>query len=171
METPNASRGFEKWLDWLDGQKPWRFLLILYLLRWLIILPTAWLNAWLFPGQADPFFQDLGALDLLTLFLSMLVLNPLLETIVECSLPYWLIRMIPLSSKRPWVFIFISAALMAVMHQTLSALLPSLVTGLFLAYAYGHFALQSQVKATLLTMLFHSCINLVGFTLIILDVS
>lgn len=157
------------WLDRLDAQQPWRFLLVLYFLRWLILLPAAALSGWLFPGESDTLFQDLGALQIGTLALSMLILNPCFETLVECTLPYWILNKIRAPSGRPWVFIFVSAALMAVLHQTLPALIPSLITGLFLAYTYGHFAAQNQVKATLLTVLFHACINLVGFLLLIFN--
>ena len=170
MSFINSTQVFQKWLDWIDEQNSWRFILILYLLRWLIIIPTAFINGWLFPNQGDNALQDFANLNVLRIFLAMLIFNPLIETIVECSLPYWIFHKLGFASKRPWLFIFVSATLMAVLHQTLGTLLPSLITGVFLAYTYGHFSLQSQIKATALTLLFHSCINLVGFTAIVLNV-
>ncbi len=170
MMISKDPRMLKKWLDWLEGQRLPRFVLFLYLSRWAVIFPAALLNGWLFPGQVDTTVTDLGTLHPLVLFLAMVVVNPLFEMLIECALPYWVLGRVRLPSGRPWLFIFVSASLMALLHPLPAALIPSLVTGFFLAYTYGHCARQGILKAMLWTTLFHGGINLVGYVLLVLAV-
>ena len=93
--------------------------------------------------------------------------SAILETLLECAAPYWLMRKaraIPVG-KRPWGFVAISALVMAMMHLGAwpTAILPSLVTGSFLAYTYGHFAPRGFGLAVLHTWAFHAAINAIGW--------
>ena len=54
------------------------------------------------------------------------------------------------------------------LHPMMAALLPSLITGAFLAYCYAHFASRSAGQAVLATTAFHGAINVVGWTMIVL---
>ena len=55
---------------------------------------------------------------------------------------------------------------MLVLHPPLAAPC-TLVTGVFLAYCYAHFAIGSHWKALAATSLFHAAINLVGLVMIL----
>jgi hypothetical protein len=95
------------------------------------------------------------------------VLAPVLETLTECLLPYWIMRKLNLipAAGRAWGFVAVSAILMALLHFTAwpAALLPSLITGAFLGYTFAHFAPNNFGQAFLHTALFHAAINLVGW--------
>jgi hypothetical protein len=60
-----------------------------------------------------------------------------------------------------------------VLPQTLTildsraAILPSLITGLFLAYCYAHFANRNFGSALLYTTAFHAAINVIGWSMIV----
>lgn len=106
----------------------------------------------------------------LVLLLGFLVIAPVLETLVECLLPYAIMNRlgrIP-SGRRAWGFIGVSAVLMALWHLSAwpAAIVPSLITGAFLAYTFAHFAPESRSRAFLHTWAFHAGINLVGWTLL-----
>jgi hypothetical protein len=58
---------------------------------------------------------------------------------------------------------------MALFHPMLPAILPSLITGAFLAYCYAHFAEKGVGQAILATIGFHGAINIVGWTMIIMS--
>jgi hypothetical protein len=153
-------------LDRLDRLSPWAFTGSLYLARWVIIIPISYA------------LQELGVVSgkmtfdgsAIMLFFGFIFLSPLVETVLECLAPYWLLRKaqrIP-AGKRPWAFIAVSAGIMALMHLSAwpSAILPSLVTGGFLAYTYSHFALCGAGPAMLHTCVFHAAINIIGWLLI-----
>jgi len=57
---------------------------------------------------------------------------------------------------------------MAVLHPVLGAVLPSLITGAFLAYCYAHFARRNAWQAVLATTIFHGAINIVGWIMILM---
>ncbi len=99
-----------------------------------------------------------------------LFIAPVLETLLECAAPYWIMRKlgyIP-TGRRAWGFIAIGGVLMLLLHSGAwpAAVLPSFVTGGFLAYAYGHFAPVGFAQAFVHTSVFHAGINLVGCVLI-----
>lgn len=154
---------FTKSLDWLDRRNDWQFLLIVYMARWVVLSPILVLyltKPALFPvdgGTADSHIaaSDLGPI---------LIIAPLFETLVECTLPYALLRKLVQRYDRPWLFIGLSAIVMMALHPYVSALLPSFITGCFLAYTYAHFVGRSGWLAYLFTALSHACINLVGVT-------
>jgi hypothetical protein len=153
-------------LNWVDGLTPWRFTAVLYLTRWPVVLPLGFAlnllgctSGRIAPGPAG-----------LELIIGV-VLDPLVETLVECALPYWLMRktrQTP-SPGRWWSFILTSAVIMTVLHVGAwpGAILPSMVTGIFLAYTYGHFAATRPGRALLHTWAFHACINIVGFSMML----
>lgn len=154
-------------LDRLDGMPPWRFTGTLYCIRWLVVLPLA-----LALEQVSR-TKSAGSQAINVNPIGGLILAPVLETLLECAIPYWIMRRmgwIPVN-RRAWGFVAASAALMALVHSYAwpAALLPSLVTGGFLAYTYAHFASVGFRQAFLHTSVFHACINLVGCILLALS--
>lgn len=152
-------------LNWLNGLPDWRFTGTLYLLRWLIVVPLAF-ALWPFGSQERAFHGTFTPWEYL---LPFLVLAPTIETLIECTLPYCILCHLLKVQRRPhWPFVFIAAMMMVVLHPLyLTVVVFAFITGLFLAYVYAHFAPQSQRKAFLHTAVFHSCINLVGWSMIL----
>ena len=116
--------------------------------------------------------EELSQASPIGLFLALVLITPLFETLVECTVPYWIIsRIRDYRTRRPkrcWGFVAVSACVMTVFHPMLAALLPALVTGVFLAYCYAHFAPNGIWKAILATTVFHGAINMVGWTMLVL---
>lgn len=162
-------------LDWLDRRKAWQFLAILYMARWVALAPILALTPFLFTRgrvSAATVPEQWSEFTPLGLLLGVVIVPPLLETLLECSLPYWIVswardyrRRRP---KRCWGFVAISACLMGVLHPIPGAIIPALVTGVFLAYCYVRFAATSIWQAILATWAFHAAINLVGWTLLVM---
>ena len=151
-------------LNRLDGLSPWAFTGSLYLIRWAVIIPIVYAIR----RVNSPAGSEMGFADPV-IGLVIVVLDPLLETLLECSFLYWLMRKIgriPVG-ERPWGFVAVSAIMMALLHVGAwpSAILPSLVTGVFLAYVYSHFATARTGLAILHTWAFHAAINIVGWIL------
>ena len=171
---PGTKARFLAALDWLDSRPAPVFLLTLYLVRWLALAPVIlWGN--LVSGHdssAEGLRQAVHATALLGSLVSFLLVSPALETLLECILPYLLIgrcfRKTWHLPPRPWGFVAASALFTALLHPVLPAILPSLITGSFLAYCYAHFASKSFGLAFLFTTGFHAAINLVGWTLLFL---
>ncbi len=165
MNTSPRIAGFGERLDHLS---PWAFTGSLYLLRWVVILPVSYAVAAVGVPGGKANFKG-AALTLLTGFI---FIAPIMETLVECTLPYWLLGRLGWSpgNRRPWLFVILSAWIMAVLHLSAwpAALFPSLITGGFLAYTYGHFAPLNQAQAFLHTWAFHAGINIVGWTMLML---
>ena len=162
-------------LDWIDGRHPWQFVAILYAARWGVLAPVIALSHFVFTQSqeaAASMPEEWSRGSPVGLFIGLVVIPPLPETIVECSLPYWIISRIrdyrTTRPKRSWGFVAVSACVMAVLHPLLAALLPALITGAFLAYCYAHFASISIWKAILATTIFHGAINMVGWTMLVL---
>jgi hypothetical protein len=154
-------------LDRLDRLSPWAFTGSLYLIRWAVIIPISWVSR-LFGGAGGNVTASASDIVLLA---GWIFVSPLLETLIECALPYWLMRKaraVP-AGKRPWGFVAVSAVIMALLHMGAwpVAILPSLVTGGFLAYTYGHFAVRGFGPAVLHTSVFHAAINIVGWVLVV----
>lgn len=150
----------------LNRLSPWAFTGSLYLLRWAIIVPLAALLRLL--GQsggrtvhADPVIELLGGV----------LLSPLVETVIECVIPYWSMRKMLGTSveRRPWIFVVTSATMMTLSHMSAwpAAIVPSFVTGSFLAYTYGHLAASKSGTALLHTWTFHAAINIVGWVFMV----
>ena len=161
-------------LDWLDQRKAWQFVAVLWLTRWVLLAPVMILNLFVFtpdPKAAASILERWSTETPLGQFLSLVVICPLLETLLECSLPYWIVAAVRdyrnNMPNRCWGFVTISAWLMAALHQMLAALLPAFITGAFLAYCYAHFARISTSRAILATTIFHGAINIVGWTMLV----
>jgi hypothetical protein len=172
METRTARVMHPRWLDWIDRRSPVRFTLLLYALRWVVLLPVMMLIQIVGPGaSSEAMFEMLAGQDLLELFLGLIVEAPLSETLVECSLPYlalrFLLRERRMDSRRPWIFVATSALVMVCLHPIeWQTVVLTAITGTFLGYTYGHFAPHGHVRAFLVTAAFHAAINLVGFSMI-----
>jgi CAAX prenyl protease-like protein len=163
--TPVSRSAFFVWLDGLSDQ---RFTVTLYLLRWVIVLPLGWLLSPL-ATSADTF--KVSSADPWSLLLPFLVVAPVLETLFECTVPYTLMHKLRgRQPQSPWPFVVMAALAMVVLHPLTPIVMTfAFITGAFLAYAYGHFASQSQLKAFLHTAVFHAGINIVGWTGILLQ--
>ena len=163
-------------LDWLERRSAWQFVAILYVGRWIALAPILLASHFLLTpahqaSAAMP--EEWRAGSPLGLFVGLVLVPPILETVVECTLPYWVFAKVRNyrrhRPRRCWGFVAVSACLMAVLHPMVGALLPALVTGAFLAYCYAHFAARNVWQALLATTLFHAAINLVGWTLLVLS--
>jgi hypothetical protein len=163
----------ESILNRLDHLPPWAFIGVLYIIRWPVIyffsIPVDFILVhFARPTQAVEYDGSPTGL-----FIDFIIISPLLETLIECSLPYgvmWFFNIIP-GDKRPWSFVCISAAIMALLHFFAwpFAIIPSLITGVFLAYVYGHFAPRGFGYSLLYTSAFHAAINIIGWLMIIAD--
>lgn len=151
-----------RWLDWLDRQHGPVFWAVLYLARWPVIVPLGQLQ-----GLLASFFLSNAEMAVpLRPHIGMMVFPPILETLIECTLPYWVLsRMRRIGAGRPWGFILISGGIMALLHWPF-ALPCGFVTGVFLAYCYAHFAPRSLWLAFGATALYHAAFNAVGFVLL-----
>ena len=78
-----------------------------------------------------------GCLALGWLLFVFVFLAPLLETLLQCVVPYWLMLKVQgtIVGRHPWGFVAVSALILALLHLAAwpSAILLSLVTGSFLA--------------------------------------
>jgi hypothetical protein len=166
-----------RYLDWVDNKTRWQFLAIQYTVRWIILLPIILFDS-LFPAAAEKASIPLQAYNTnpVWLFALLVIISPLLETLIECSLPYAVISFFKRKEgklpRRAWSFIITSAFVMVILHLSYgpAVLLPSLITGIFLAYTYSHFAADSLRYAFGAAVIFHSSINIVGFIIIILGI-
>jgi len=163
-------------LDWCDRRNALQFLGILYAVRWICLAPLLALSHFVFTNEQVASASVTEApqeMNLWILLLQFVIVAPLLETLVECSLPYLIISRIRKYQqnrpKRSWGFIAISACTMALLHPVLAAIPPSLITGAFLAYCYAHFAEKSIPQAILATIGFHGAINIVGWTMLVMS--
>ena len=164
-----------KVLDWLDQRPALQFVTILYVARWLALVPVMVLSSFVFTeaqrtAASIPEAWTKGTP--VGLLLGLVVVPPLLETLLECSVPYWIVSWVRgYRRKRPkrcWGFVAISACAMALLHPMPAAVLPSLITGIFLAYCYAHFAAGGTGRAIIVTAVFHGAINMVGWTMIVI---
>jgi hypothetical protein len=163
-------------LDWLDQRNAWQFVGILYLARWVVLVPVGVLIYFVFsPAQqaAAAMPKEWRAGAPLGLFLGLVVIPPVFETLVECTLPYWIVSQIRnyrrSRPKRCWGFIALSAGMMGMLHPIPAAVPAALITGVFLAYCYAHFAAKGIGKALLATAVFHAAINFVGWTILMVS--
>ena len=160
-------------LDWLDSRSSRQFLCVLYFARWVVLAPYITAEKFLFtktvPSTWD--MSQLSEINPVLLFVIIVAISPLLETFVECSLPYFFLSIFHRKKgklpARPWFFVIVSAVLMALLHPILSAIVPSLITGAFLAYCYAHFAFRNIGYAIIYTTAFHGAINIIGWTVIV----
>jgi hypothetical protein len=166
MQYPAPSRK-SSFFAWLHSLPDWRFTATLYLLRWAVIVPLALIlspfstSADAFRAEGNPWLY----------VIPFLVVAPMLETLIECSLPYWLMYgVMNVERRSPLRFVVVSAVLMVLLHPfTPIVMTMAFITGAFLAYVYYHFAGRSQVVAFLHTAIFHSAINLVGWTALLIQ--
>ena len=157
-------------LDRVDQRRDWHFLAILYVCRWIVLLPyTAIVR--LVSGEVPAEDIELASLGITVLFVVMVIVGPLLETFVECTLPYSILRRLRKTAlpPRPWGFVFASALIMVALHPYLIALYPTVVTGVFLAYCYAHFVVRGAIWAIAYTTAFHAAINIVGWTMLVVS--
>jgi hypothetical protein len=151
-------------LSWLNGLPDVLFTVTLYLIRWAIVLPLSLL---LSPVATSADRAQTAGDPLLSLA-GFLIFAPVLETLIECALPYWIMRRIFGWSRRSFMpFVLVSACVMVILHP-LSHIVSTFafITGSFLAYVYAHFAPGSQWKAFVHTAAFHAAINAVGWMMI-----
>lgn len=172
VSATTRARRTTRSLDWLDTRNAWQFLCLIYLARWVALIPLIVLEQIVFTGaqtKAASMPEEWRQGSPFGTFLGLVLIPPLLETLMECSLPYWLIGKLGggRRSGRAWTFIVASAFIMAVFHPILAALIPAFITGAFLAYCYAHFAPSSISKAILATAGFHGAINLVGWIMLV----
>lgn len=162
-----SSSKLSQFLTWLNILPAWQFTGTLYFLRWLVIVPVALVLSPFTSSDAE--FHGSG--DPWQYFLPFLVVAPTLETLIECTLPYWVLSNVLNVRREPyWPFVFVSATAMVVLHPLLPTVIVfAFITGAFLAYVYAHFAPQSHFKAFLHTAVFHAGINLVGWTIILVQ--
>ncbi|HUT92985.1 MAG TPA: hypothetical protein VMY37_26070 [Thermoguttaceae bacterium] len=163
-------------LDRLDGRNAWQFVGVLYLARWVVLVPVLVLSRFLFADSeiaAASVSEQVTKMNAGVLLLLLVVISPLFETLIECALPYLVVSQVRgyrrNRPKRSWGFVAISACGMALLHPMLAAILPSLITGAFLAYCYAHFAARGAGQAILATAVFHGAINVVGSTMIVMS--
>ena len=160
-------------LDWLDHRKRWQFVAVLYVVRGALITAIMAIEHLCFPGDQQSVAQasELSKLNPGVLLVLLVIMSPLIETLLECSLPYFIFSRMrnyrQSRPTRPWGFVVVSACVMALLHPMLSALAPSLVTGTFLGYCYAHFAARNAGQAILATSVFHGAINMVGWIMIL----
>ena len=161
-----ARLGANSILNRLDGLSPWAFTGSLYLARWVIVIPLGYALGQFGVSHSRITFDGSA----MVLLFGFIFLAPLFETLLECAFPYWLVLKVrgTVVRKRPWGFVAVSAMIMALLHMGAwpSAILPSLVTGSFLAYTYSHFAVCGAGPAILHTCVFHAAINIIGWLLI-----
>jgi len=163
-------------LDWIDERTAWQFVAILYVGRWVTLAPVVLFSHFVFTQsqQAEASMpEEWSQGSPAALFICLVVISPIMETLVECSLPYWIIsRIRNYRTKRPkrcWGFVAVSACVMAMFHPILAAVLPAFVAGAFLAYCYAHFAPSGIWRAILTTAGFHAAINVVGWTILVIS--
>jgi hypothetical protein len=163
----NIQHKTENILNRLDILSPWAFTGVLYIMRWIVIIPLSFILAQLSTSPQPVEFNG----SRLGLFIGFIIISPFFETLIECALPYGVMRMFNIipHGKRPWTFVCISAGMMALLHFFAwpLAIMPSLATGAFLAYIYGHFAPHSFGYALLHTSVFHAAINIIGWLMIV----
>lgn len=161
----------ERIMDWLDQRNSWQFVGILYVIRWIVLAPVLVLILFIFPGsQLVP--NESFHFNPIILLCNWVAIDPLFETLLECSLLYFIFSRVgnyrEKKSSRCWGFVTASACFMALLHPVLASLLPALITGVFLAYCYAHFADRKVGQAILATTCFHGAINIVGWSMIVL---
>src|SRR5215212_1996507 len=89
--------------DWLNGLRDWQFTLALYLFRWAIVLPLAFVLP-PFSTSADRF--HLTNTDPWYYLLPFVVYAPILETMIECTLPYSVMyKLLKFRPRSSWPFV------------------------------------------------------------------
>ncbi|MBK8100037.1 MAG: hypothetical protein IPK26_23285 [Planctomycetes bacterium] len=163
-----------------------RFTLTLYLIRWIVLLPMLGLLHWTGPApESEQLVATLAGIEPWRLLPSLLLIEPALETLVECSVPWLVLQaLMPglvgsrarrrvrggrrAGSPKPWPFVAVAAVVMVLLHPLEPVtMLPTAVTGGFLGHTYGHFAPRSHVAAFVATTVFHAGINAVGFAVLV----
>ena len=145
--------------------RSWQFTTVLYLLRWIVVLPIAFLLGFLFPGGGVS-LSGAGPI----LWFWLILGAPLSKPFSSASFPGGSCG--SLSSLkiegRPWNFVAVAAAMMTLLHLGAGpvALGPAAITGAFLGYTYSHFAPADLSQAFVHTSGFHAAINLVGLLVI-----
>lgn len=152
-------------LDRFDAL-PWHvFLLALFTIRWPLVILGSIIAHRIFapPAMGDPFLD----MDPILFFLLAVLISPLIETLIECTLPYVVMRKLlgeRFSVVRPWAFMIVSALIMVAVHPIAVAIIPAFITGFIYAYGYARFARESALLAFILITMLHSFSNLAGLT-------
>ena len=141
----------------------------LWVVRWLIIVPLNWIVAELAPRTARAAVFDISG-SALSLLLLLVLVMPLVETLLECLLPHWILSKITRRMHRGGLFIFVSASLMAILHLvSLLAVVNAFITGAFIASVYWHAHRRGHGAAILHATVFHAAINLVGWVMLVVS--
>lgn len=161
-------------LDWLDQKAGMQFLIILFVIRWVVIIPIVVIQMFAYSNANNmtASISNVPNINPFGLFVLIVVVTPFIETLVECSLPYFVMSRLSrtkIMPPRPWGFIIVSAILMCLFHRMLAVIIPSFITGVFLAYCYNHFAHENKGKAILVTTAFHGAINIVGWSMVVFE--
>ncbi|MFA9477868.1 hypothetical protein ACERK3_06110 [Phycisphaerales bacterium AB-hyl4] len=152
-------------LDRFDAL-PWHlFLLILFTVRWPLVVLGSIIAHRIFapPNIADPFAD----MDPFLFFVYGVFISPFVETVIECTLPYALMRKLRgdrFNITRPWSFMVVSAVIMVALHPIAIAIFPAFITGFIYAYGYARFARETTLAAIILITALHGFSNLVGIT-------
>ena len=143
----------------------WKVTAVLWGVRWAVILPLDFIVAELAPqASRDAAATNLSG-NLLWLLLILVLAGPLIETLIECSLPYLALSKIARPMSRG-LFLFVSAAVVAVLHLvSWLAVVNAFITGAFIDW----YALRQRGhgSAILHATAFHSAINLVGWVMLL----
>jgi Type II CAAX prenyl endopeptidase Rce1-like len=155
MQPLSASAKDLPW--WRSG---WALTAAIWILRWLVILPINWAhNRMGDDGATKLTFSG----NLFLLFLLLVLVAPLLETLIECSLPYGILSHF-MQPVPPLIFIIASSFCMTVLHLVSPmAMIDALITGAFIAWVYALAVRRGHDQAILHAMTFHAAINLVGW--------
>jgi len=164
QQSPTS--GWTRFSNWLHALPAWKFSGALYLLRWAVILPLSYILSRTVSVPPEAVFQFEG--NPWYYLIPFLFVAPLLETLLECSLPHWIMYgLLKLQKKSPWPFVVVSALVMVSAHPlVIPTVVFAFVTGAFLAYVYHRFATESRGKAILHTAVFHAGINIVGWSML-----
>ncbi|GMV93048.1 MAG: hypothetical protein AMXMBFR82_28260 [Candidatus Hydrogenedentota bacterium] len=172
MDDMNEGNRHLRVIDRLDTLRDWPFFVILWLLRWPIVMllsPLQYGLAILFYGAAEPELLK-GAMNVSATqqFIGGVIVMPFIVVAIECVLPYLPFARRP-RRARPWWYIGLSAFIM-VLLTPLAAFPCAFATGLFLAYCFAHYAQESMWKAYGFTVLYLALINLVGVLMMALGI-
>ena len=138
------------------------------MVRWAVILPLNLIVAEITPrASRDAAPTNLSG-NLLWLLLILVLAAPLIETLIECSLPYLALSKIARPMPRG-LFLVVSAAVMALLHLvSWLAVINAFITGAFIAYVFWYAHRQGgHGSAILHATAFHGAINLVGWAMLL----
>ena len=134
-DKTDVPRLWSCWLDRLDATGAIRFMLTLYIARWVLLLPMLGVLLIVGPSSvARQAAQEHAETALLTRAFQLLIMAPVMETLIECHAPYLILLLLlrrrrSISWKRPRFFVWISALIMVLAHPLhWTIIIPTAVT-------------------------------------------